>query len=169
MTKSEIKNILDEHKKWLSGDGGTRANLYGANLYGANLYGANLSRADLAGADLAGADLAGANLSGADLSGAKIEFARLPSIKMLSSFNLGQLSDELTLELMRRDAWAHPKPEAFDEWARGGPCPYQNEDRFWLFKLKKELWKPGPPEMRDSDLILAICRDKGWKVNGYIE
>ena len=88
---------------------------------------------------------------------------------MLASFDLGFLSDSLTLELMRRDAWAHPKPELFDVWSQGGNCPYQNEERFWLFKLKKELWKPGPPEMRDSDLILAICKEKGWKVKGYIE
>jgi hypothetical protein len=88
---------------------------------------------------------------------------------MLASFGLGILSDALTLELMRRDAWAHPKPELFDAWAKGGSCPYQNEDRFWLFDIKIELWKSGPPEMRDSDLILAICREKGWKVKGYIE
>ena len=88
---------------------------------------------------------------------------------MLASFNLKELSDNLTLELMRRDAWAHPNPQAFDAWANGGCCPYKNEERYWLFVLKKELWKPGPPEMRDSDLILAICREKEWKVSGYIE
>jgi hypothetical protein len=33
-----IKIILKEHEKWLSGEGGSRANLSGANLSGANLY-----------------------------------------------------------------------------------------------------------------------------------
>jgi len=70
---------------------------------------------------------------------------------------------------MRRDAWAHPRPERFDEWAAGGSCPYQQEERFWRFNEKKALWKPGPPEMRDSDLILAICKELGWGINGYIE
>jgi hypothetical protein len=145
------------------------ADLRGADLREAYLRGADLREADLRGADLREADLRGADLGGAYLEGAKIEFIMLPSIKMLSSFDLGMLSDVLTLELMRRDAWGHPNPQLFDEWAKGGPCPYQNEDRFWLFEIKKELWKPGPPEMRDSDLILAICREKGWKVKGYIE
>ena len=180
MTPDEIKSVLDLHLLWRNKKkGGTRAdlsraNLYKANLSEANLSWANLSRANLSWADLSRANLSGANLyrvnlSEANLSGANLEFLKLPSIKMLASFYLGKLSDVLTLELMRRDAWAHPKPEAFDAWANGCNCPYQNEDRFWLFELKKELWNPGPPEMRDSDLILAICRERGWKVTGYIE
>jgi hypothetical protein len=97
MTADELAKILEDHAKWLRGDGGSRAylsganlsranlsraTLYGADLSGANLsranlsratlYGADLSRADLSGADLSGADLSGANLSGADLSGANL-------------------------------------------------------------------------------------------------
>ena len=37
MNKSELNTILQEHKKWLSGEGGKRANLKRANLEGANL------------------------------------------------------------------------------------------------------------------------------------
>jgi hypothetical protein len=190
MTPEEIKSILESHKKWLMEEkGGKRADmryadlssanlryadlsyadLSSANLSSANLRYANLRYADLRYADLSSANLRYADLRYADLSYAKqVEFINLPSIKMLASFELGALSDALTLELMRRDAWAHPKPELFDAWASGGACPYKNEDRYWLFELKKELWKPGPPEMRDSDLILAICRECGWKVNGCI-
>jgi uncharacterized protein YjbI with pentapeptide repeats len=190
MTPEEIKVVLKAHNLWKNKKAcGKRANLQDADLRGAylqdaDLRGAYLRGADLQGAYLRGADLRGAYLQGAYLRGAylqdadlrgaylrdvKIEFINLPSIKMLASFSLGTLSDALTLELMRRDAWAHPMPELFNAWAKGGKCPYQNEDRFWLFELKKELWKPGPPNMRDSDLILAICREKGWKVSGYIE
>jgi hypothetical protein len=187
MEAKKLQKILDEHKKWIksaSGASGERANLRGADLGGADLGGADLREADLGGADLGGADLRranlgganlggadlrGADLRGADLGGANVEFIKLPSIKLLASLDLGTLSESITIELMRRDAWAHPRPELFDSWAAGGKCPYQNEDRFWLFELKRELWKPGPPEMRDSDLILTICREKGWKVKGYIE
>jgi len=42
LTKKEIARFLDDHKKWVSGEGGARANLSGANLSGANLSGANL-------------------------------------------------------------------------------------------------------------------------------
>ena len=79
----DLKKILDEHLLWLNGEGGSRANLFGANLRGANLrcadlsganlFGADLSGADLFDADLSGANLFGANLSGADLSGASID------------------------------------------------------------------------------------------------
>ena len=95
----------------------------------------------------------------------KMDFQNLPSLRTLSSMSLGALSDELTLELMRRDAWAHPNPIAFDSWAAGGKCPYQNEDRYWIFAYTQSLWEPGPPKMRDYDLILRICEEKGWKIN----
>ena len=61
MTKTELNNILDKHKKWLNGeDDGERANLYMENLRGADLRGADLRRANLSGANLSGADLRGA-------------------------------------------------------------------------------------------------------------
>ena len=81
-TNDEIKEILRLHKMWLRGDGGSRANFYGAdlscaNLSRADLFGANLSRADLSGANLYGANLSGANLSRADLSCANLSCANL--------------------------------------------------------------------------------------------
>ena len=87
MTKDELKLILEEHAKWVRGEGGKRADLRGAHLGGAHLGGADLRRAylrdtylggaDLRGAylrdtDLRGADLGGAHLGGADLGGADL-------------------------------------------------------------------------------------------------
>jgi len=37
MTNEELTKILKEHKKWLAGNGGERADLQYANLQGANL------------------------------------------------------------------------------------------------------------------------------------
>jgi hypothetical protein len=108
-----------------------------------------------------------ADLRGADLRDAKIEFYQFPSIRLLSSINLGELPDGLTLEIMRRDAYAHPYPERFDEWAAGGKCPYQTEERFWIFKDRRDLWQPGLPQMTDRDLIMAICKAKGWKIREH--
>ncbi len=65
-TAAELKAILDDHSRWLRGDGGARANLRYADLSSANLSYANLSSADLSYADLSSA-----NLSSADLSSAK--------------------------------------------------------------------------------------------------
>lgn len=48
MTKEELKNVLDLHRKWSNCEkGGVRADLCGANLRGADLLGANLREANL--------------------------------------------------------------------------------------------------------------------------
>jgi hypothetical protein len=47
MTKEQLAAVLAEHKKWLIGEGGKRANLSYADLTDANLTDANLSGADL--------------------------------------------------------------------------------------------------------------------------
>ena len=121
-------------------------------------------------ADLREAYLQGADLRGVDLWKAKIEFHQFPSIRLLSSISFRHLPDNLTLELMRRDACAHPHPDLFDKWAKGGgKCPYQNEEPFWRFEPKKELWRKGKPQMRDSDLILEICKSQRWKIKGYLD
>jgi hypothetical protein len=79
MEQSELNLILEQHKFWIDGRGGKRANLEGANLRGANLYGANLYRANLQGANLEGAHLRDAyfyhaNLTGVDLTGANLTY-----------------------------------------------------------------------------------------------
>ena len=52
MTKDELKLILEEHAKWVRGEGGKRAYLGGAYLEGANLRGAYLRGAYLGGVKL---------------------------------------------------------------------------------------------------------------------
>ena len=129
-----------------------------------------INKADLREADLMGADLTGimAILNG-KLPLATVYFHQFPSIRLLSSIVLHNLSDSLMLELMRRDAYAHPKPELFNEWIKIGKCPYKNEERFWLFEPKREIWQPGLPQMADRDLIIEICKNQGWKIRGYLE
>jgi len=73
----DLVQILENHKLWLTNNGGARAELRGANLRGANLRGVDLSSADLAGANLWRANLRGANLSGANLRGADFQGANL--------------------------------------------------------------------------------------------
>ena len=71
MTKSELNEILEKHRKWLNDEeGGEKANLSWANLSGENLRRADLRRANLRRADLRRANLRQADLNGADLSGA---------------------------------------------------------------------------------------------------
>jgi hypothetical protein len=61
VTQEEFNAILENHKKWLEGNGGERANLKGANL----------CDADLRGADLRGANLRDAHLRDAHLRGVR--------------------------------------------------------------------------------------------------
>lgn len=70
--RDELREILENHKKWIMGNGGEKANLSNANLRWADLSGEDLRGADLRGAYLRGADLSGADLRGADLSGANL-------------------------------------------------------------------------------------------------
>jgi uncharacterized protein YjbI with pentapeptide repeats len=71
------KHILEQHKLWVEGKGGERANLRDADLRYADLSGANLRNADLIVADLSGAYLRDADLRGADLRGADLRGADL--------------------------------------------------------------------------------------------
>ena len=78
MDSKKLKDILKQHKMWLTGkEGGKCADLRGANLRDADLYGADLRDADLCGANLRGADLCNADLRDADLCDADLCGANL--------------------------------------------------------------------------------------------
>ena len=87
MNKDRLNRILEEHKLWLNGEGGAKANLRYTNLSGADLCDTdlryvdlsytNLRGADLRGADLRGVDLNYADLRGADLRGADLRYVDL--------------------------------------------------------------------------------------------
>ena len=77
MDAKELKKVLDDHRKWAKGDGGSRADLRRANLRGAYLQRADLQEANLRGADLREADLQEANLRRANLQGADLQRADL--------------------------------------------------------------------------------------------
>ena len=179
--KESLSNGANLYAASLSGADLSYADLRGANLSGADLRGADLSYAnlrdtnlrvaDLSGADLRGANLSGANLytselsgaslSGANLSGADLSGANLPSPAEVLSAYWGEVSDALTAELMRYDAFFHPDPEAFTKWAQGGSCPFGSRrfQRAANFKEKKSLWVPGPCK-NGYDLMVSVLREK---------
>ena len=78
MDSKKLKDILKQHKMWLTGkEGGKCADLRGANLRSTDLCGADLCGANLRGADLCNADLCDADLCNADLRGANLCDANL--------------------------------------------------------------------------------------------
>lgn len=74
--------VLDEHRRWITGEGGRRLDLRAANLHGADLRLARLSLADLCDVDLYGANLCGADLSEAKLDEAKLAEANRDGQKL---------------------------------------------------------------------------------------
>ena len=142
------------------------AYLRGAGLRGAYLRGADLRGADLRGADLGGADLGGAYLGGADLGGADLRGASYCLTSVFLSL-WENVPDNLNLEMMRWDATLIPDPEQMDRWAIGGdcPCPGKNgTQKMFGFNPKKELWKPGKPEMTLRELFVALCKANEIKI-----
>lgn len=156
-----------------------------------NLTNANFDHAELAYVDFSDAILTGTSFFRTIMSHLRLSdvkgfvFDNFPSITLLATINLERLPDDLTLELMRRDAYAHPYPGRFAKWAKkeangdddddddyddeyGGSCPYQNEMEFWNFRQHPKLWKRGNPTMKDRDLIVSICRAKGWGIKGHL-
>ena len=173
----EIQKWLREHKKWVDGKLLTRpphptnlegANLWGANLEGANLAGAYLRGAYLRGANLEGAYLRGANLWGANLRGANLEGANLRGAKynlfQVLSVHWGEVSNKLTIEMMKWDMMACPNPGGFKAWANGGACPLDRIGRILLFQEKRELFKSGKPKMTLWELWEALAEEKGIKI-----
>ena len=77
-TSEELKDILEQHKLWLSDNTkGKRADLRSADLSSADLSWANLRSADLSWANLRSADLRSADLRSADLRWADLRSADL--------------------------------------------------------------------------------------------
>ena len=155
ITQAELKIKLELHLKWLHGEtGGERANLSYADLRSADLNSANLRSADLSSADLSSADLRSADLSSANLPA--------PTMLLLAAWE--RVSAKLTLELMRYDASNHPEPAKFDDWAKGGRCPYSGIrwQRCANFQENRELWKPGKAKSA-FELVLILFAEKEIK------
>ena len=155
MDKDTLAKIIDDHHKWLQDSSkGARANLSYANLSYANLLSANLRSADLSSANLSSADLSYANLSSANLRHANLRSADLRYAKIASVLwcapttvllaNWGTCSDNLTIELMRYDAYNHEDPYSFDLWVADNTYPFGETkyQRAAHFTEKRELW-PG--------------------------
>ena len=146
MNKEQLVAVLEQHKKWLAGTGGQRANLYGANLSRADLSVANLSGANLSGANLSGADLSGANLYGANLSRADLSEANLSGAN-LSGANL---SGAKNCDLILARTEIIPREGEVIGWKK---C----EDGV-LVKLRV------PPKARRSNALGRKCRAESVEV-----
>ena len=142
----DVDKILADHKLFLKNQGGNCA--------------------DLRSADLRSADLRSADLRFADLRSADLRFANLPAPTMILLADWHQLSDAITLALMRLDCSAClDGKKKFELWSKGGECPYENA-RFQQvanFQEKRDLWSYGPPPsiINCAKMVLDECCP-GW-------
>ena len=124
MDSKKLKDILKQHKMWLTGkEGGKCADLRGANLRSTDLCDADLCGANLRGADLCDADLCGANLRGADLCNADLCDADLCNADLRGA-NLcdANLRDARNIELAQNlfDPICCPGKGAYIGWKKAG-------------------------------------------------
>ena len=173
MTPTELAAIIDDHRLWLEGEGGKRADFRGADLRGANLRGADLRGADLRNANLYGAslrdaNLRGANLYGANLYGADLSYADLRNANLygadLRDANLRGAdlrgADLYDADLSGADLrGANLRYASLDEttgivWARSGPCGIGPRDILGWWSTAEGLiieagcFRGSPAEMR---------------------
>lgn len=85
ISKKELEETLEKHKKWLNGEGGEKANLRFVDLQNVDLRGADLRGAALRFASLRGASLREASLREADLRGVDLHFANLQGADLCST------------------------------------------------------------------------------------
>ena len=95
MEKEQLQKILENHKNWLFGKEGEKANLSYADLSNADLSNADLRYANLRSSDLSNVDLRYANLSSANLDSADLNSTNLSNANLnsanLSSANLNNV------------------------------------------------------------------------------
>ena len=109
-------------------------------------------------------DLTRASLTGADLTGANLTRAKY-SLLMILRIRLGELSNSLTLELMRWDALVSGT-DKMTAWAKqGGPCPFGDTTYLRLFDFieKKTVWKNGPPQKKHPEVMASHSARKNDK------
>jgi len=85
MDTEKLTDVLEKHQKWMSDNGGERADLQYADLQYADLQSADLQSADLQSADLRYADLRYADLQSADLQSANLRYADLQDADLQSA------------------------------------------------------------------------------------
>lgn len=103
------------------------------------------------------------------LSNINLGILSLIPIHSILLSNWGRLSPELTSLCMAYDAQNHPEPSKFTDWAKGGPCPYNNIslNRAVLFLEDSTLWKPEllNTPINTIDLIKKLFAEKNIQAN----
>lgn len=82
MNAMELREILEQHRLWLDGEGGKRADLRGADLTHVDLSNVDLTYADLSYTDLSYANLSHANMRYARMCYANLSFSDMAYVSL---------------------------------------------------------------------------------------
>ena len=134
-----------------------------SDLSGSNFSDSNFSYSDFSDSNFSGSNFSGSNFRYSDFSGSDLRYSRY-SIIGVFQLNYHELSDKLTLELMRHNAEFCGK-EKMESWADGGDCPYAIMARDFIFNEKAKLWKSGKPKLRGLKLWKALAKEKEIKIS----
>ena len=151
MDKKELETILADHAKWLSGNGGSRADLRQADLSRADLREADLSEACLCRADLSRTNLSRTNLSRADLSRADLSDNHYVIGCTLSNYPLVAFMQDNELCVTSGCRRGLTIADAREHWS------LSNKDK-WTHK--NEAW--GAQRLRQIDFLEAEASHLGW-------
>ena len=151
MDKEQLAKILADHAKWLSGNGGSRANLTRACLREACLSRTNLSRADLSRADLSEACLYRADLRRADLSRAYLSDNHYVIGCTLSNYPLVAFMQDNELCVTSGCRRGLTIADAREHWSLSNIVKWTQ---------KHEAW--GAQRLRQIDFLEAEASHLGW-------
>lgn len=139
----------------------------------------SVHRAYLCNNEFSGTEIYSTSFYRTVLKGCNLQFPSFPSLDTMVGFDYEALPNQLVLELMLRDAHAHPQPDRFKSWAYcSSSCPLTTPQyrvsRTWHFQedprvLEEHLEQGGNliPQMTDAELIIALCKAMGWTIRGY--
>ena len=118
INQEELNKILKEHKLWLKGEGGKRADLENTNLKDVYLKNANLQYANLKDANLEMFNLRGSNLRYANLKNADLQHANLSYTNLKGSYLEGVKTNMSTIGYNL----ACPEEGSFVGYKKAGKC-----------------------------------------------
>ncbi len=120
------------------------ANLDSVNLQNSTFDNVNLEYADLTNADLQNASIYHSSMNCTTLTNANLRNAEYKLFEILQ-INIGDVSPELKLELMRWDAQNYGI-EKMNKWAESASFDYPGS--LFNFAPDKSLWKSGKPKCK---------------------
>ena len=160
----DFTRIEDADMQGLSVDGLSirYASLWSVNLSNANLKGANFFFSRVNGSDFHGINLEGANLQNVRLHDVNLQNANLSGANLLMTSFSGSILDGCRVQFHK-----FTELKNIISLRLGNLPEYLNAEVLKRGPLG-ETWGPNKPKTSNTDLLIEICRFKGWGIDGLL-